>query len=516
VRLHELVETSRRVGAASARLDKVARLADCLRGADPEEVETAVAFLSGRLRQGRIGIGPAALREAQSAAASPAPQLALLDVDRALERVARTGGARSGPERVRLLRELLGRATAPEQDFLLRLLLGELRQGAVEGLVLEAVGRAAGIPAEALRRAFLLEGDLGRVASVALRDGADGLARVSVRLFRPLRPMLAHPAQDVADAIARLGRAAFEFKLDGARIQVHKADGEVRVFTRRLHDVTAAVPEIVDAVRALPVRDLILDGEAVAFRPDGMPHPFQTTMRRFGRRLEVERMRERLPLSSLFFDCLRLDGAVLLDRPGSERFAALERALPAELRIPRTVTADPAEAERFLDRALRLGHEGLVAKSLAAAYQAGARGGEWLKLKPAHSLDLVVLAAEWGSGRRRGWLSNLHLGAREPDSGGFVMLGKTFKGMTDEMLTWQTRRLLELEVSRDAYTVYVRPELVVEVAFNDVQASPQYPAGMALRFARVKRHRPDKGPGEADTVEELRRRFEAGFRERPA
>jgi DNA ligase-1 len=316
--------------------------------------------------------------------------------------------------------------------------------------------------------------------------------------------MLAQPAADPEEALARLERAALELKLDGARVQVHKAGDEVRVWSRRLHEVTAAVPEVVEAVRALPARELVLDGEAIALAPDGRPRPFQETMRRFGRRLDVERMRAALPLDAFFFDVLYRDGAETLDAPAAERSAILADALPPRLVVPRLVTADVAEAERFLDEAIERGHEGAMAKALDAPYAAGARGRSWLKLKLAHTLDLVVLAAEWGSGRREGWLSNLHLGARDPDTNGFVMLGKTFKGLTDEVLAWQTTELLAREIGRDAWTVHVRPELVVEIALSDVQTSPGYPAGLALRFARVKRYRPDKGAADADTLATVR------------
>src|SRR5205809_957128 len=405
----------------------------------------------------------------------------------------------------RLLGELFARGTADEREFLLRLLMGELRQGALEGLVTEAVARAAGLEAGAVRRATMLAADLGRVAHAALTRGAAGLTSFRVELFRPLQPMLAQAADDVADALTRLGgQAAFEHKLDGARIQVHKARGEVRVFSRQLNDVTQAVPEVVETVRRLPLADAILDGEAIARRPDGTPLPFQMTMRRFGRKLDVERLRAELPLVPFFFDILYADGAPLLDEPYARRFAVLAAAVPGEQRVPRIVTSDAGEAGAFFERAIAAGQEGLMAKALDARYDAGARGAAWLKLKPAHTLDLVVLAAEWGHGRRRGWLSNVHLGARDPETGGFVMLGKTFKGMTDEMLEWQTKRLLELEIGRDAYTVHVRPELVVEVAFNDVQASPHYAGGLALRFARVKRYRTDKTAEQADTVATVR------------
>jgi DNA ligase-1 len=316
--------------------------------------------------------------------------------------------------------------------------------------------------------------------------------------------MLAGSAASVSEALAALGEAAFEDKLDGARVQVHRSGSEVRVFTRSQNDVTAAVPEVVEAVRALGGPSLILDGEALALDAGGRPRPFQETMRRFGRRLEVERLRAELPLSVFFFDALHLGGQDLLARPASERSAALAAAVPDRLRVRRLVTADGDAAEAFLAEALRLGHEGVMAKSLAAPYEAGLRGGSWLKVKPAHTLDLVVLAAEWGHGRRRGLLSNLHLGARDPEGGGFAMLGKTFKGLTDETLAWQTERLRSLATSDDGHLVRVRPELVVEVAFDGVQASPRYPAGLALRFARVKGYRPDKGPEEADSLEAVR------------
>jgi DNA ligase-1 len=351
----------------------------------------------------------------------------------------------------------------------------------------------------------MFAGELPRVAHAALTEGAPALARFSVELFRPVQPMLAGTADEPAAALERLGTAALEYKLDGARVQVHRAGGEVRVYTRRLNDVTAAVPELVERVRALPVSEIVLDGEALALRPDGRPQPFQVTMRRFGRKLDVAAMTRELPLAVYFFDCLYRDGEPLVDRPTGERVAALIDAVPTALVVPRRVTADPAEAQAFLDEALAAGHEGVMAKSLDAPYEAGRRGRAWLKLKPAHTLDLVVLAAEWGSGRRRGWLSNLHLGARDPGTGGFVMLGKTFKGLTDRTLAWQTERLQELEVARDGHTVHVRPELVVEIAFDGVQASPHYPAGLALRFARVKRYRPDKRADEADTIETVRR-----------
>jgi len=506
VLFHELVQTSRRVAETSGRLAKIELVAALLKRTAPEEIATAIAFLSGSPRQGRIGIGYATLQAAKPGHAAEAPTLELTRVDATLQRLANTTGKGSAQTKERLLGELLTRGTAEEQEFLLRLVMGELRQGALEGLVTEAVARAAGLEPGAVRRATMLAADLGRVAHAALTEGAAGLTSFRVELFRPLQPMLAQAAADVKDALTRLGEgeAAFEYKLDGARIQVHKAGDEVRVFSRQLNDVTQAVPEVVDAVRRLPLADAILDGEAIALRPDGTPLPFQVTMRRFGRKLNVERLRADLPLAFFFFDLLYADGAPLLDEPYARRFAALAAAVPAEQRVPRIVTSDAGAAAVFFQRAIAAGEEGLMAKALDARYDAGARGAAWLKLKPAHTLDLVVLAAEWGHGRRHGRLSNLHLGARDADAGGFVMLGKTFKGMTDEMLEWQTAKLLELETRRDTYVVYVRPELVVEVAFNGIQESPTYAGGLALRFARVVRYRPDKAAEQSDTIATVR------------
>jgi ATP-dependent DNA ligase I len=508
VLLDDLVQTSSRVAATSGRRAKIELLAALLRRAGAAEIETAIAFLSGFPRQGRIGVGYATLDGARSAhgadAAASGGSLELAAVDALLERLAHTTGKGSTQAKERLLRELFDAASQAEREFLFRLLTGELRQGALEGLMTEAVARAAGLDADAVRRAAMLAGGLGAVAHAALSAGAPGLSRFRVELFRPIQPMLAAAADDVTAALTQLGEAALEYKLDGARIQVHKAGDEVRVFSRQLNDVTVAVPEVVEAARRWRARQAILDGEAIALLPDGRPQPFQVTMRRFGRKLDVDRLRVDLPLASFFFDVLYADGAVLLDEPYAKRYAALERVVPVEQRVPRIVTAEVAAAVAFFDRAITAGHEGLMAKALGARYDAGARGASWLKVKPAHTLDLVVLAAEWGHGRRRGWLSNLHLGARDPEAGGFVMLGKTFKGMTDEMLAWQTEQLLRLETSRDGYTVYVRPELVVEVAFDGIQTSRQYRGGVALRFARVKRYRPDKGPDASDTIASVR------------
>jgi ATP-dependent DNA ligase I len=463
-----------------------------------------VAFLSGRARQGRIGIGYAAVAATARVASAGQPALTIADVDRVLGEIAGRAGKGSSRDRANHLADLMGRATDSEQRFLRRLLHGELRQGALEGVLIEAVARAARVPSAAVRRAAMMNGDLGPVARSALRGGEPALAVIGVQILRPIQPMLAATGEGIEEALGALGDPALEYKLDGARVQVHKRGSEVRVYSRGLNEVTGSVPELVAAVQSMPARELILDGEAVAVRPDGRAHPFQVTMRRFGRKLDVAAMQAQLPLRSWFFDCLLVDGQDLLELTTRERTAALAEAVPADLVIPRLVTADAGRVLALLEEALAGGHEGLMAKSLDAPYEAGSRGASWLKLKKARTFDLVVLAAEWGSGRRRGWLSNLHLGARDPASGTFVMVGKTFKGMTDQMLAWQSERLRELETGRDGHIVWVRPELVVEIAIGDVQESPHYPGGIALRFARVKRYRSDKRPDEADTLEALR------------
>jgi ATP-dependent DNA ligase I len=503
VLLDEVAGTSAAVANSSARLVKVERLAACLRRLEPGEVHPAVAFLSGELRQRQIGVGWAALRDVPAPAATPT--LTVAEVDAAFERIGRLAGPGSQAERRRLLSELFARATAGEQRFLIGLLSGELRQGALEGVMVEAIARAAEVPVAEVRRALMLRGALGPVAEAALTSGVPGLRAFRLEVGRPLQPMLASTAPSLEAALEKAGEAAVEWKLDGHRIQVHRAGTEVAVFTRTLDDITARVPEVVAAALTLPVDAAVLDGEVIALQPGGRPHPFQVTASRVGSRLDVERRAQTLPLTPFLFDLLHLDGQDLLDRPGSERHAALAAAVAEPLRMPRRATADPAEAAAFLADTLARGHEGVMVKSLAATWEAGRRGAGWLKVKPVHTLDLVVLAAEWGHGRRRGWLSNLHLGARDPEGGGFVMLGKTFKGLTDQLLTWQTRRLQELAVGpTDGWVVHVRPELVVEIAFDGLQTSPRYPGGLALRFARVLRYREDKRPEEADTIHTVR------------
>lgn len=502
--LTELVETSRRVSDTRSRKTKTGLLADCLRGLSEAECAVGVACLAGLLRQGRIGLGGAAVREALTSSPVSVPTLTLSEVDDTFEAIAGLSGSGSAKARVAQLADLFGRATQTERDWLARLVYGELRQGAQESVLADAVAAATQIPVAVVRRAVMLAGDVVPVAVAALTHGPSALSQFRLQLLSPIQPMLAGSADDVDDALQRHGQMGLEYKLDGARVQVHKVDDEVRVFTRKLNDVTAAVPEIVEAMRQVPTNRLLLDGEAIVLRESGRPAAFQTTMRRFGRQLDVDAMRDELPLSSFFFDALHIDGDDLIDRPAAHRLAALRQHLPESLQIPHTVVDDAAEAQAFVDRALAAGHEGVMAKSLDAPYEAGRRGSGWLKLKPVYTLDLVVLAVEWGSGRRQGWLSNLHLGARDPATGGFVMLGKTFKGMTDEILRWQTERLQQLQIGREGHVVHVRPELVAEIAFDGVQNSPQYPGGVALRFARLKRYRNDKQAADADTIDAVR------------
>ena len=511
MRLAEVVETSRRVGETTKRLEKAGLLAELLRHANPDEIEVMVAFLSGRARQGRIGVGYGALRDTASEAAVH-PTLGLLEVDRIFQSIAGTKGSGSEGGRIQILKDLLGRATRDEQNFLQRLLLGEIRQGALEGLMVDAIAKAFDVPVARVRRAVMLEGDITPIARILSERGEAGLDGHDVRLFRPVQPMLAQSAEDVSEAMGELDHAALEYKLDGARVQVHRSGDRVVVFSRALNDVTAAVPEIVEAVRALPERELILDGEVLAMGAGGRPLPFQTTMRRFGRKLDVDRMRSDLPLSPFWFDLLYVNGTSLLDEPQNRRFRALRSMAPAEFVIPHTVASDVRQATEFLQGALLQGHEGIMAKALDASYAAGGRGQSWLKIKQARTLDLVILAAEWGNGRRQGWLSNLHLGARDTEKGGFAMLGKTFKGLTDEMLRWQTDALLRIEIGRDGHTVYVKPKLVAEIAFNEIQVSSRYVSGLALRFARVKQYRPDKTAADSDTFQTVRDWAEAALR----
>jgi DNA ligase-1 len=497
--LAEIAAASADVASTSSRLAKVARITDCLRGAAPEEVSIAVAYLSGELPQGTVGVGWAALKDRPEPASEPT--LGVLEVDSAISRIQAIAGKGSQAVRKAELAELMGRATEPEQRLLVGLFLGELRQGALEGVMADAVAKAADVPIGDVRRAAMLAGDLATVAAVAIGEGSAGLTRYRLAPLTPVGPMLAQTAGDIAAGLERVSDPYVEWKLDGARIQAHRAGDEVAVFTRNLADITERVPEIAAIIRGLDAEALVLDGEAIALRGDDRPEAFQVTMSRFGTRAVSP---DATPLSSFFFDCLHVDGEDLIDRPARERLAVLDARLPAEHVVPRLQTANATAAQDFLEDALARGHEGVMVKSLDSLYEAGRRGAGWFKVKPSHTLDLVVLAAEWGHGRRTGKLSNLHLGARDPATGGFVMLGKTFKGMTDAMLVWQTDHLLGLQTHSDGHVVHVRPELVVEIAFDGVQMSSRYPGGMALRFARVKGYRPDKRPDEADTIETVR------------
>ena len=573
------------MAGTSARSAKIEQIAALLRQVPPGEVKVAVAFLSGEILQGQIGVGYAALGELLRIGAAvrdrpgvpeppaAAPTLTLTDVNVAFDAIGAVAGSGSQAERRRLLAKFFGRATEREREFLVRLLTGDLGQGALEGIMTDAVAKAAGVPAEEVRRAHQLGGSLPEVAQAALGgpgpddagpgpddagpggdigdartdgdirnggpgdrlayagtdgdsagDGTDGgdpavrralmaLRSFTLRVGRPARPMLAASAPDIATALGRISPAAAEWKIDGIRIQVHRAGDQVAVFTRTLDDITARVPEIAEAALTLPVASAVLDGEAVALAPDGRPRPFQVTAARTASQTDVGRQRAETPLTPFLFDLLHLNGADLIDAPASERQRLLSQVVPVAMLTPRIVTGDQDVAQAFFADAVARGHEGVVLKSLDSPYRAGRRGSDWIKVKPRHTLDLVILAAEWGHGRRRGVLSNLHLGARDPDTGGLVMLGKTFKGLTDEMLAWQTTRLLELadppvagqDDRREAFgVVRVRPELVVEIAFDGVQASRRYPGGLALRFARVIRFRPDKNPAEADTIGTIR------------
>lgn len=499
----DVVSTSVAVAATSSRLGKVILLAELLARTPHDQIRIVVGFLIGWPRQNKLGVGWAAVSKARNEEAAAAATLTIREVDRAFDDLAETKGKDSSARRARILTSLFARATDPEQRFLGALIVGEVRQGALEGVLTEGIAKAANVPAERVRRAAMMTGDLGVVAEAALTNGVDTLDSYGLELFRPILPMLADSAETVADVMTDDTERLVEWKLDGARIQVHLSEEQVAVYTRNLNDVTAAVPEVVEAVRVLPLRNAIFDGEVIALAADGRPRSFQTTMRRFGRRLDTEQMRIDIPLTPFFFDVLLLDGESFIDAPLATRLDAIAR-LPDTLRVPSIVSARADDALRFQQDTITRGHEGVMIKNLAAPYAAGKRGSAWIKVKTARTLDLVVLAVEWGSGRRKGFLSNIHLGARDPRTGGFVMLGKTFKGMTDDMLAWQTTEFLARETHREGHIVYVRPELVVEVAFNEVQESSQYPGGAALRFARVKGYRPDKRAEEADTIDAVR------------
>lgn len=501
--LSAVVEAADTVAATSSRLAKVAALAAVLRGLAAAEVAPVIGILVANPRQGRIGVGWRTLRALDSAH-SAEPRLTVLEVDAALDRLAAAEGQGSVAARRTQLDALAAAATAGEWDFLSRVILGELRTGALEGVLLDAVAKASEADAAAVRRAAMLSGDLGETARIALHGEPGELEAVGLVVGRPVMPMLASTAGSTAEALAAVtGPASVEYKLDGARIQVHRRGDDVRVYTRNLADITHRVPEIVEAVRALPAHDVILDGETLSLDEDGGPRPFQDTMARFGSEGDAAVL-----LRPWFFDILHLDGRDLIDEPLSTRLELLA-GVAGKSRMPGIVTDDPGRAEEFSREALAAGHEGVMVKGVDGAYAAGRRGKSWLKVKPVLTFDLVVLAVEWGSGQRSGQLSNLHLGALDPDGafgepGGFVMVGKTFKGLTDQLLRWQTEHFPTIETHRSAYAVHVRPETVVEIAIDGVQRSTRYPGGVALRFARVKGYRPDKTPRDADTIGTLR------------
>jgi DNA ligase-1 len=517
--LATVVDTSRAVGATRARREKIELLAGLLRACSPDEIEPVVGFLTGEPRQGRIGVGWASAYRTETQAAT-ASSLQIADLDHAIDELAGVGGTGSQARRASLLDALMARATAGEQQFIRSLLTGELRQGALAGILAEAVARAADVAPGAVRRAAMLAGDLGAAASSALTGGEPALMEIGLHVLRPVQPMLAGSAASVAEALEATGPASVEWKLDGARVQVHRAGDDVGIFTRNLNDITARLPHLVEHIRGLAVRDAILDGEIIGLAEEGeRPHRFQDTMSTLGTRGLRGAAAAPAPattgsLQVFFFDLLHVDGDDLLDAPLSERRAALERigleGIDGLAVVPALVTADAGEAGAFAAGALRAGHEGVMVKALDAPYHAGRRGKAWRKVKPVRTADLVVLAAEWGHGRRRGWLSNLHLGARAAD-GSFVMVGKTFKGLTDALLAWQTEQLQSRALGEEGIVVHVRPELVVEIAFDGVQVSRRYPGGVALRFARVRRYRDDKTAADADRIEALQELVDPGL-----
>ncbi|EOM76798.1 ATP-dependent DNA ligase [Rhodococcus rhodnii] len=494
----DVVATSATVAGTRSRTAKRGALEELLRRLRPDEIAPVVAWLSGELLQGRVGIGWRTLAAAE-APPSESPQITVAELDSALTTLANTTGSGSVAARRDVLGGVLAQCTAPEQRFLVAILGGELRQGALEGVMTDAIAAASERPVEHVRRAFMLSGRLPETAVAALTGGSDALAQLSLVVGRPVRPMLASPAESLPAALGELGeRVSVEYKLDGARIQVHRDGDDVAVFTRTLRDITAQVPDLVRVARELPCRSVVLDGETLALTDAGRPRPFQETMSRFGATSTRE-----LLLHPYFFDCLHLDGDVLVDAPLGDRLGALSVAADAH-RIPGVIAPASDLAEAHLGDAIAHGHEGVMVKALGSPYAAGRRGRAWQKIKPVHTLDLVVLGAEWGYGRRTGWLSNLHLGARDPDGGAPIMVGKTFKGLTDALLRWQTDEFPRHESGRDEHTVYLRPEIVVEIELDGVQVSSRYPGGVALRFARVLRYRPDKTAVDADTIDAVR------------
>ncbi|MBA2531959.1 MAG: ATP-dependent DNA ligase [Nocardioidaceae bacterium] len=498
--LSDLAQVSVEVAYTASRLAKRAALARALHAAGADEIATVVTYLSGRLRQRRTGVGWASFEQVSPAAE---PTLTVADVDAAFEQMSVLAGAGSQEQRREALTDLLGRATEPEQIFLWRLVTEDLRQGALDGVMLDAIAQAFDVQPSLVRRASMLLGSTAAAAEL-VRDGPDALERIGLVIGVPIRPMLASAAPALSAAIAKAapsnGAVVVDAKLDGIRIQVHRNGNDIHIFTRSLDDITERLPEVVEVVRSLPARRLVLDGEAIVLRPGGRPAPFQVTAARTASRADLAGLRARAPVSTVFFDLLHRDGRDLLEQPLRTRLDELHAVVSAAHRAPGIHTSSPEQAQLFFDETIAAGHEGVIVKALDSGYDAGRRGSAWVKVKPRHTLDLVVLAAEWGHGRRAGWLSNLHLGARDPSDGSLVMLGKTFKGLTDATLAWQTEQFLAREVRRTTSTVFVRPELLVEVAFDGLQSSSRYPGGVALRFARVLRYRDDKSIDEADTM----------------
>ena len=506
--LADIVAASRDVAATRSRIKKIARFAEVLSAAAPDELPAAIGCVCGELRQGRLGVGPRSLHALRAEPGSEQSVVTVLELDSVFQALEDASGKGAASERERLLSALFTRLGSGERDFVQRLILGELRQGALESIVLDAVGQAAQVSTEAVRKAMLFAGSPAEVAVSAFRGGEAELATFTIRLFRPLRPMLAQSAKDASEAFSRTVPAAVEHKLDGARIQMHREGGRVAIYSRYGNDLSEALPEVVQLGRSFTAHSFVLDGEVIALRADGRPQPFQVTMQRVGRKLGVAAAQATLPVQAFFFDCMFLDGRVLVEQPNADRWRSMCTVVPDSARVTRAQVASAADAESVQQSALAAGNEGIVVKSLASKYEAGRRGAGWVKVKPAPTLDLVVLAAEWGSGRRKGWLSNLHLGARDPQTGQFVMLGKTFKGLTDATLAWQTEKLQQLATERSDWVVKVRPELVVEIAFDGLQKSSTYPGGLALRFARVKRYREDKPACDADGIDFVRELYQ--------
>ena len=516
----ELAQLCRRVEATTKRNEKIALISTFLKSIGPEEVPLATLFLAGKafpesdprvLEISYATISDAGKNLGQSRLTEH--PLTIRDVYDRLEKIAQTSGSKSRDRRLSLLQTILTQASQVEAEYLTRMMLGEMRIGVVEGVLLDAIGEASGVPRDLVRRAHMLHGDIGDVASLAMSRGASALERINLRLFVPIKPMLAEMADDAQQVLAEhKDGTAFEYKFDGARIQIHKKDGKVRIFSRRLTDVTDSIPEIVDfAENHVKASEFLIEGEVVATGASGKPIPFQDLMRRFRRVHEIKDMADKIPLRLYLFDALLVDGKTLIDQPYTNRWKILSKIVPEERLAPRIITSDVEEVESFMQSALKEGHEGLMAKSLTSNYSIGARGKKWFKIKPADKLDVVIVAADWGSGRRVGWLSNYHLAVRDEETGEFLVIGKTFKGLTDVEFESITKRLQEIKTRDGRYTVYVKPAIVAEVAYNEIQKSPRYKSGFALRFARISRFRDDKAPEDAATFQRLKQLYDKQF-----